>query len=283
MSDMPARRSGKLGRLAQRKVGDRFAIRYAHEYLTVPIPVPVYPIDVSRGITSWGMLGNDQAGDCGEAGQLHYQMATGADPASFDTAGALAEYYAFTGGQDTGVVLADFLLWLYNKGEILGFAPVDLSNQFQHDALMQVFHGLYVGVSLTPEAMQQFDQGQPWDGTSPDRQLGHCILQVGTAGVVGGYDVYVTWGADQKATQDWSKACKDEAWVIVTTWDQVDLLPGLQADINALGGTGKSPVPAPPPPAPDPPPQPPPTPWFGGCAVGMLVMLFLPLAVKLLA
>ena len=239
----------KLGRLPQRRVGNRFAIAWAHQYMAAAIPAPVYPIDVSGGITAWGMLGNDQYGDCGEAGQLHYQMASSAATGTFPAGAAftdqiaIAEYLAFTNGQDTGVVLADFLLWLYRKGEILGFAPVDLSNRAQADSLMAIFHGLYVGVSLTPDAQQLFGAGRPWtvvNGERPDPQLGHCILKVRTDGAA--MESYVTWGIEQAATRDWSAACVDEAWVVVTTQDQADQLnmPALFADIDALGGIGSA-------------------------------------------
>jgi hypothetical protein len=235
----------KLGRLPQRKVGDRFDIQWAHQYLTVPVPPPVYPIDVSRGITEWGMLGNDRYGDCGEAGQLHYQMATGAP--SFTDLRAIDEYLAYTGGQDNGVVLADFLLWLYRKGEILAFAPVDLKNKAQADSLTNLFRGLYVGVSLTDDAQQLFQNGI-WttaNGQQPNPNFGHCILKTGVDALL---DTYVTWGALQKATVDWSAVCADEGWVIITTQDQaanVDMT-ALDADINALGGMGRvAPSPAP--------------------------------------
>jgi hypothetical protein len=256
----------KLGRLPQKPVGRRFAIKYAHEYMAAAIPPPVYPIDVSRGITAWGMLGNDQYGDCGEAGQLHYQMATGA--AGFSDQQAIDEYLTFTNGQDNGVVLADFLLWLYQKGEILGFAPVDLSNRAQADSLLQIFHGLYVGVSLTPDAQQLF-QVSRWtmaNGEQPDPQLGHCILQV-AADVAQDDDTYVTWGALQGASRAWTTACVDEAWVVITTQDQaasanLDLL-ALFTDIDALGGVGKPHV------VPDPPQPAPPRTW--GCPLAPVV------------
>ncbi len=58
-------------------------------------------------------------------------------------------------------------------------------------------------------------------------------------------DGYVTWGAFQKATPDWTAACLTEAWVIVTTEDEavkVDMT-ALRADIEALGGTGGATLP----------------------------------------
>ena len=69
---MTIRLAGKRGRLPAKKL----PLRYAHEYLAVPLPAPVYPIDVAGGIQNWGMLGNDQFGNCGVAGELHIEMST---------------------------------------------------------------------------------------------------------------------------------------------------------------------------------------------------------------
>ena len=56
-----------------------------------------------------------------------------------------------------------------------------------------------------------------------------------------GIDTWVTWGALQKSTTDWTTACLDEAWVIVAEEDTdsklIDLA-ALRADIDALGGAG---------------------------------------------
>jgi hypothetical protein len=51
---------------------------------------------------------------------------------------------------------------------------------------------------------------------------------------------YVTWGAEQPATKEWSAACLTECYVIITTEDEaakVDMAE-LLADIEALHGTG---------------------------------------------
>ena len=50
----------------------------------------------------------------------------------------------------------------------------------------------------------------------------------------------MTWGAVQQSTQQWTAACLDEAWVIITPEDaagKVDLA-ALRADIDALKGEG---------------------------------------------
>jgi hypothetical protein len=257
------RQAGLRGRLPVKPEGQRFALKWADQYLA-QVPAPSYPIDVAGGITDFGMLGNDQYGDCGEAGIRHVEMTTavaaGQPVPSFTTQEAVSEYLTYTGGQDVGVNLADFLLYLFKKGRIKAFAPVDHTNVAMADSLMQIFGGLYCGVSLTDDAEQLFNSDQEWTtahGERPDQNEGHCIEKVRADGTAN--DTYVTWGALQKATDAWSKACTEEIWVVATTEEQAAAFdPQLLADIQALGGTGGQPLPVPtPPPVPDPPPQPP--------------------------
>jgi hypothetical protein len=261
---MMDRQAGKRGRLPVKPVGKRFAIQWAHEYLAAPLPPPIYPIDVTGGITAFEMLGNDKFGDCGEAGERHLEMTTaagaGAPIPHVTTAEAVKEYFAFTGGKDTGVNLADFLLWLYNQKRILAFAPLDTSNTAQCDAFMAAGYGTYDGVNLTDDAEDLFNSGKPWtiaNGEQPDPSEGHCIVSAGAAGPNDtDLDTKITWGAKQSATRAWSKACTDERWLVVTNEEQAaKFTPALFADIEALKGTGGpgSPTPTPtPPPAPSP-------------------------------
>jgi hypothetical protein len=262
----PVRVPGLRGRLPAK----RLALRSVHEYMTQPLPAPVYPADVSGGITDFLMLGNgpdptcttypNGVGDCGFAARQHVRMTKAAaysEPMPTETSDELvAEYLLYDNGQDVGVVLADVLLAWYKAGKILGFAPVDHTDPAAVDSAMQAFNGAYVGVNLTDDANDLFNQGQPWtvaNGEQADPSEGHCIVKVKADGQ--SLDGYVTWGAVQPADRDWSAACLDEAWVIITSEDEaakVDMA-ALVADIEALHGT----VPAPEPPAPPTPPVPP--------------------------
>lgn len=103
------------------------------------------------------------------------------------------------------------------------------------------------------DADDLFEQQQPWttaNGEQPDTSEGHCVVKVyaGDPASQGAEDGYVTWGAFQKATKDWSKACLTEAFVILTSEDEtakVDMT-ALRADIEAWGGVpAVAPVPEP--------------------------------------
>jgi hypothetical protein len=256
---MPGIRSaGRRGRLPVKPPAERFPIQYLSTYLREPLPAPVYPVDVSGGITGWGMLGNgpdpmctshpNGLGDCTFAGRQHYRMAkaaAGHESEQWETANELvAEYLKFDHGQDRGANIADLLLHWYQAGQILAFAPLDHTKPDRVDAAMQAFHGAYVGVNLTDDADETFQQGKPWtvaDGQRPNPHEGHCILKVAADGSE--FDTWITWGATQKSTLAWTAACLDEAWVVITDEDvknaSVDIA-ALRADIDALHGTGGS-------------------------------------------
>ncbi len=93
---------------------------------------------------------------------------------------------------------------------------------------MAAFHGLYVGVNLTPKATQRFARKKPWnlDGGQPDPDDKHCILKVKADEVS---DTWVTWGGLQSSTVDWTAACIEEAWVIISDED-VTARPELQIE-----------------------------------------------------
>jgi hypothetical protein len=184
-------------------------------------------------------------GDCTFAGRQHLRMAkaaAGEETENWETTDQLVtEYLDYDHGKDQGANIADLLLFWYKAGKIKAFAPVDHSDPAACDAAMGAFHGLYVGVNLTDDADALFGQGEPWtlaNGEKPDPAEGHCIVKVKADG--GQSDTWVTWGALQASTREWTAACLDEAWAVVTSEDEAARLdmPALLADIAALGGTG---------------------------------------------
>jgi hypothetical protein len=250
-------------------------------YLAQPLPAPSYPVDVTGGIPdgAWQMLANgpdptctthpDGVGDCGFAARQHNRMAKAAaygETETWETSDQLVEeYLAYDNGQDDGVVLADVLMAWYRAGKILGFAPVDHTDPAAVDAAMQAFKGVIGGVDLTDDAGQLFSQGQPWtvaSGEQPDPSEGHAIVKVRADGH--SLDGWVSWGALQESTVQWTAACLQECWVILASEEEAAKvnLAALRADIEALHGTGGGPAPAPTPvpPAPQPPAPPQPDP-----------------------
>jgi hypothetical protein len=254
---VPSRTPGNRGRLPKKPPAERFKISYLREYLHQPLPLS-YPVNVSGGITDWGMLGNGPdptcttypkgVGDCTFAGRQHYRMAKAAAGKKVETwetsDQVVAEFLAYIDGKDPGAQLADLLLFWYKAGTILAFAPVDHTRPAEVDAAMAAFHGVYAGVNLTKNANELFKQGQPWttaDGQRPDPTDSHCIVKVATDGST--TDTWVTWGALQQSTLAWTAVCLDEAWVIITQEDAADAnlnIAQLRGDIDALNGTERT-------------------------------------------
>ena len=231
------------------------------------------PWDGSHGITDWGMDGNDQYGDCGPAATDHGNAAKLDTTSVVGTLGqpvyptTLDTYFAYGIAQgeppphpDQGVDNSSWFGFLYQKGVLGkgGYGEVPLS-ELDHYAID--FNGVVLGVQLSDNAQQQFQQGIAWGqpGDSPDPNLGHDILLIGLD--VGGGGTVVTWGALQKVTAAFLQNFVTDAWAFLDEDDanRVGInWAALQEALTEIHGTVTPPAPAP---APQPtPPSPTPTP-----------------------
>lgn len=272
---VPRRTVGKRGRLPVLPPEERFALKWADEYLKAALPTPSFPIDVSEGITDFGMMGNDVYGDCVEAGEVHYEMTTAkaagaAGPLSTSPLAMqrAVQFAGFVAGDPPGpgTNMPTFIHKLFQAGLIKAWAPINPRNKGQAQAFVQAGFGVLIGVELYDTNEEQFGSGQPWDANgSPDPEDGHCVLWVGSETAAGPHTV-ITWGQKQATTDAWLEgACLNnengELYLIVTTEEQLALFEAaLVQDVAALGGgEGGNPNPAPPspPPAPPVPPVPP--------------------------
>jgi hypothetical protein len=228
------------------------------DHLVDPLGPPNYPIDVTGGWTDWGMLGNGPdktltittpngpgapVGNCTFCGRQHLRQCKAACAGItevWETSNQLVtEYLEYDHDLDEGADIPTLLLAWYKAEKILAFARVDHTNVAECDAAMDLFKGLYAGVSLTDDADQLFEEQKPWtvaDGQRPDPEDGHCIVK---AKATGQLDTWLTWGAEEESTLEWTAACVEELYVLITQEDAhlVDL-PKLQAAIEAFAGTG---------------------------------------------
>lgn len=272
-TQFPPKVAGLQGRLPRLAPEDRFALKWAHEYLAVPVDPSTltFPIDVTEGITNFGLMGNGDWGNCAECGKAHLDMTTataaGTQVLSPDSPQAVDDYKEFAGATTPpgpGTSLPDYLQKLFKAGKIKAWAPVDHTNRPQCLALMSAGFGLYIGVNLFDTNMAEFNANQPFapvpGGSAPNPEEGHCVNLSGATALDGGMDKVITWGFAHDALATWTKAClhenpDGEAYLIVTTDEQLaKFTPALLADIEALDGTGGAPAPADPPaPSVDPP------------------------------
>lgn len=204
---------------------------------------------------SYGVLGNDQVGDCVFAGFVHLVQAVclllGVVPPKPSSAKVVQAYFLFTHGQDSGCVEADVLQALYTTG-ILGINIVGYAYGAQGLTEMlgitQTFGSAYLGVMVPAPMLTQFNSNEPFDltGTSDDRTIlgGHCIVCVAFNQTDETVTV-LTWGKRHPATFRWLEAYLDESWAVIPKqvkdtgtldsldWEQLDA--ELHTLINPVG------------------------------------------------
>lgn len=214
--------------------------------------VPAMGWEATVDPSSWGMLGNDQYGDCAEAGILHLVQAQSANAGnllSATTDQALALYSAVTGfnpndpNSDQGTVLTDLLAWIQKNGlemtdmtgktvtvEVVGSAAFDITSIAQMRYATYLFGGSYLGINC-PEQCEEdlsnwnFAAGLPIAG-------GHCIPRVGE-GAAGGQ--IVSWADVIPFSNGFWTAYGDEGYVVVTkAWLNAQALAPSGLDLNGL-------------------------------------------------
>lgn len=189
-----------------------------------PGPLPKPPAAVPPpSIADWDPLGNMTHGDCGVAGLEHGFMAaaaaTGEAEAQATADQAVAYYLAYTGGQDTGVVLSQYLAYVRENGyygrTIDAYAPVAVRDVPSLQFAVWACDFAYTGIVVTQGMEEAFRAGEPWtlDTLESPAAGGHCIPIVG-------YDssaLYaVTWGKIQAIHYSAWHYMATEAWAVIT-------------------------------------------------------------------
>jgi hypothetical protein len=241
--------------------------------------VPTYPAsaDWLSSVKDWPMYLNDRLGDCTCAGIAHILQAvstygqgntvTVTDSDVLTAYEAVSGYDPRTGDNDNGAVMQDVLSYWRKTGiaghKILAFAEVDYRNQDELKAALYTFGHLYIGINFPASAMDQFNEGKPWDYVRGSQNEGGHAINGGFYQDGGNWKV-VTWGQVQEMTQEFWDHYVEEAWVVITPeWlnEQGKSPTGL--DLQTLGQDladitgGANPFPAP---TPDPVPTPTPSP-----------------------
>jgi hypothetical protein len=191
------------------------------------------------GEKDWGMLGNDEWGDCAWAGPAHETMllsTEGDKPATFTTAGVLSDYSAGTGFDphagpsgdnptDKGSNVRQVLSYRRKTGivdaaekrhKIGAFVKLDPKNLTHVYQALYLFQAVGIGIEFPGSAMEQFNKGEPWS-VVPGAQIegGHYVCCVGKHANIN----IVTWGALQQMTVEFFEQYCDEAWAYVSEED----------------------------------------------------------------
>lgn len=186
-------------------------------------------------VRAWGVLANDQFGDCVWAGAAHETMLLRADAGfpspPFMTRDVLADYAAVTGfdpnkpDSDQGTDVQAAAAYRQKTGIVDAAGArhkIDIYTSLRIGDLDQLALATYllgtvgVGVDLPSSADNQFNMIEPWDVVSGDVSTGgHYIPCVGRNSA--GNFLFVTWGRLQAATPRWVKQHMDEGVAYISS------------------------------------------------------------------
>jgi hypothetical protein len=267
----------KLGRLPNDPHKPRLRLG---SFLTATYPAAPDLVDYITGVPEWPVYGNDAIGDCTCAAAGHmieawtqYGQGSGIEvskAAVIKAYSAVSGYDPNTGANDNGAVMQDVLDYWRKTGigghKILAFAQVDVSHASELAAALYLFGHVYLGFSFPSSAMDQFNQGQPWDVVKGSPIEGGHAVDWGLVAKGQNHRV-ITWGAVQEMTPAFFAKYVDEAWVVLDQeWINRTGVSPEGLDMKALNDAFTSmtgnPGPFPVSPVPPSPPEPPPFPSF---------------------
>jgi hypothetical protein len=235
------------------------------DYLTPALPPPPPAADWTQGIASWGMMLNgpnsgsiapEGLGDCTIAGRQHAiqvwsaNLGTEITLSDADTLAAYEQWCGYVDGDpstDNGGVELDVLADWKQKGgsldghSLLAFADPKVSNLTEVQQAINLFGGVYIGLSLPLTAQTQ----DVWDvvprggvRAKAGSWGGHCVF-------VPKYDrngfTCITWGQQKTMTLAfWKKYCDEAHALLSPDWIAAQGAPSgfdlaqLQADLRVI-------------------------------------------------
>lgn len=241
----------KLGRKAIKTDSRTLALG---DYLTPSLPPPPPAADWTKGITGWGMMLNDQLGDCTIAGVGHAVQVWTANTVGIATVPdpTIENYYEQWDGYvpgnpntDSGGIELDVLNDWQKQGfaghTLLVFADPKVGNLVEIRQSIALFGGVYIGLALPLTAQTQ----DVWDvvagggaNTKKGSWGGHCVF-------VPKYDEHgftcITWGQPKTMTLAfWKKYCDEAHTLVGQNWFTTQGAPNgfnqdqLLADLKAI-------------------------------------------------
>jgi hypothetical protein len=205
-------------------------------YITTALPAPPASFDLTTKVgASWGMMENNNLGDCTCAAAGHLlmewtansgkKMFTPTDKQIVAAYSAITGYNPTTGANDNGAVEVDVLNYWRQSGiaghKIGAYAALEPSNHTNVMDSVYIFEGCYIGLQLPLSAQTQTQNNQPWSvppggatgNGKPGSWGGHAVPVVA-------YDArgvtVVTWGALQVMTWSFFDTYCDEGYAIIS-------------------------------------------------------------------
>src|ERR1700688_1532493 len=205
-------------------------------YVTSTLPAPPPSFDLTSKVgSSWGLMDNDQIGDCTCAAAGHLimewtataqsKMVTPTDQQIVAAYSAITGYNPTTGANDNGAQELDVLNYWRQQGigghKIQAYIALEPANHVHVMDAVWIFGGCYIGLALPKSAQAQTSNKKIWSvpasGTTGDGAPGSWG---GHAVPVVAYDsrslTVVTWGALQTMTWGFWAAYCDEAYAILS-------------------------------------------------------------------
>ena len=190
--------------------------------------IPPYPpvCDWGKNTPIWGMMLNDNIGDCTCAAAGHQIMAwcnenevkvNITDGDILEAYKILSGYDPNNGTNDNGAVELDVLNLWRKRGiaghKLLAFAALQKNNTEHVKSACWMFGGVYIGLALPSECLNQ----EVWDvipGMEKGSLGGHAVPVIG-------YNekgpICITWGFPKQMTWEFYLAFCDEAYALLGT------------------------------------------------------------------
>lgn len=191
------------------------------DYVDTAAVLPKVPVSFGHYASvpkDWGMLGNDQYGDCVFAGAAHEHLlweTANKRSVAFTNSDVLGDYSAVTGfnpndpNTDQGTDMATAAGYRLHTG-ILGsdggrhkigaYLALEPGNLNELVTAAYLFGAVGIGITVTQLNMDQFNQNKPWTYRSGGQSLGgHYVPVVGRKGNT---LFAVSWGRVQ--TMSWA-------------------------------------------------------------------------------
>lgn len=188
-----------------------------------------FGVERSKLIQNWGMLANDEYGDCVWAGAAHEHLlwaTLGGHKVSFLPENVLSDYAAVTGfdpatgDNDNGTMMRDAMNYRRKTGvldsmghrhKIGGFCALEPGNWTQLLQALNIFDAVAIGVEVPSSAMDQFRANKPWTVVAGSHVVGgHYIPVISRPGQL--TTKVVTWSRLQSMTQAFYSRYNDESY-----------------------------------------------------------------------
>ena len=249
----------KLGKTKARPGAVKFKLAKYVVKAELPTPPKVFG-DQDLVTGSWGMLGNDDYGDCVWAGAAHETMLWNKEANSvvaFQTKGVLSDYSKVTGfdpkdaeDTDNGTDMQVAASYRRKTGvkdangkrhKVAAYLALKPGDYNQLVLAMYLFGAVGIGIQFPESAMKQFDQGKPWSVVpGPKPKDGHYIPGFGRDKK--GNIIVVTWGKLQLMTPGFYRRYCDEVVAYISTEALTNgasrngvKIDQLKADLKAIG------------------------------------------------